>query len=197
VLWGDRLAEVWAVPRRAGAGVVVGAGAVLTARHVVAGALGGGRVLARVVRPGAATADWVPMRVLAEDAGWDVALLGVDEEKAAAGGPGARWLAPGSVSPVVVRLGTAAEPGCEAVGFPQAEVQRAPDGSPVGTVRQSEQMTGTLLPAGQGEAPYEGEPAIGQTAARRNWVARAGAPANGSSTAAAMPMMPTTMSARL
>ncbi|HEV3292625.1 MAG TPA: trypsin-like peptidase domain-containing protein, partial [Streptosporangiaceae bacterium] len=157
MLWDDRLAEVWAAPRRAGAGVVVGAAAVLTARHVVAGALEGGRVLARVVRPGAATAGWVPMRVLAEDAYWDVALLGVDDEKAAAGGAGARWLAPGSPSPVLVRLGTAAEHDCEMAGFPQAEVQRAPDGNPVSTVRQSEQVTGTLLPAGQGQAPVNPE----------------------------------------
>jgi tetratricopeptide (TPR) repeat protein len=157
MLWDDRLAEVWAEPRRAGAGVVVGAAAVLTARHVVAGALDGGRVLARVVRPGAATAGWVPMRVLAEDADWDVALLGVSDEKAAAGGSGARWLAPSSPSPVFVRLGTAAEHDCELAGFPQAEVQRAPDGSPVGTVRQSEQVTGTLLPAGQGQAPVNPE----------------------------------------
>ena len=77
-IWDDRLAEVWAAPGKAGAGVVVGAAAVLTARHVVAGALDGGSILARVVRPGAVTADWVPMMVLAEDADWDVALLGVD-----------------------------------------------------------------------------------------------------------------------
>jgi hypothetical protein len=68
MIWDDRLAEVWAEPGRAGAGVVVGAAGVLTARHVVKGALNGGTVLARVVRPGVATADWVPMRVLAEDA---------------------------------------------------------------------------------------------------------------------------------
>jgi hypothetical protein len=142
MLWDDRLAEVWAAPRRAGAGVVVGAAAVLTARHVVAGALDGGRVL---------------VRVLAEDADWDVALLAVSDEKPAAGGSGARWLAPSSPSPVFVRLGTAAEPGCEMAGFPQAEVQRAPDGSPVSTVRQSEQVTGTVLPAGQGQAPVNPE----------------------------------------
>src|SRR5262245_31629498 len=157
MLWDDRLAEVWAAPRRAGAGVVVGAGAVLTARHVVAGALEGGRVLARVVRPGAAAAGWVPMRVLAEDADWDVALLAVDDGKAAAGGSGARWVAPSSPSPVFVRLGTAAEHDCEMAGFPQAEVQQTPEGSPVGTVRQSEQVTGTLLPAGQGQAPVNPE----------------------------------------
>ncbi len=90
MIWDDRLAEVWAAPGRAGAGVVVGAAAVLTARHVVAGALDGGRVLARVVRPGALTAGWVPMPVLAEDADWDVALLGVGDGKRGGGGSGPR-----------------------------------------------------------------------------------------------------------
>ena len=74
-IWDDRLAEVWAEPGKAGAGVVIGMAAVLTARHVVAGALDRGRILARVVKPGIRT-DWVPMTVLAEDADWDVALLG-------------------------------------------------------------------------------------------------------------------------
>ena len=157
MLWDDRLAEVWAAPGSAGAGVAVGAAAVLTARHVVAGALDGGRVLARVVRPGAATADWVPMRVLAEDADWDVALLSVSYRDMAADESRGRWLAPSSPSPVLVRLGTSAEHGCEVAGFPQAEVQRAPDGSLVSTVRQSEQVTGTLLPAGQGKAPVNPE----------------------------------------
>jgi TPR repeat protein len=157
MLWNDRLAEVWAAPGSAGAGVAVGAAAVLTARHVVAGGLQGGRVLARVVRPGAPTAAWVPMRVLAEDADWDVALLGVDDGDMAAGESRARWLAPSSPSPVFVRLGGSAEHDCEVAGFPQAEAQRAPDSAPVSTVRQSEQVTGTLLPAGQGKAPVNPE----------------------------------------
>ena len=110
-----------------------------------------------MVRPGARTADWVPMTVLAEDADWDVALLGVSDGNAGAGGSGRRWLEPSSPSPVFVRLGTSAEHGCEAVGFPQAEVQQAPDGSPVTTVRQSEHAVGTLAPAGQAKAPVNPE----------------------------------------
>ena len=42
---------------------MIGMAAVLTARHVVAGALDQGRILARVVKPGIRT-DWVPMTVL-------------------------------------------------------------------------------------------------------------------------------------
>ena len=49
MVWDDRLAEVWAEPSKAGAGVLVGAAAVLIVRHVVAGVLDHGRVLARVV----------------------------------------------------------------------------------------------------------------------------------------------------
>jgi tetratricopeptide (TPR) repeat protein len=157
MIWDDRLAEVWAEPGKAGAGVVIGAAAVLTARHVVAGALAGGRTLARVVRPGARTADWVPMTVLAEDADWDVALLGVSGRDADADNSGPRWLGPSSTSPVFVRLGTSAEHDCEAVGFPQAEVQEALDGSAVTTVRQSEHAVGMVTPAGQAKAPVNPE----------------------------------------
>ena len=149
-IWDDRLAEVWAEPGRAGAGVVVGAAAVLTARHVVAASLDGGTILGRVIKPGAATAEWVPMTVLAEDRDWDVVLLGVD--RGSGGGEGdsrPEWLEPLSSSPVFVRTGTSAEQGCETVGFPQFEVQHTPDGDLVATVRQSEHAVGTLLPAGQ------------------------------------------------
>ena len=157
MIWDDRLAEVWADPGKAGAGVVVGVAAVLTARHVVAGALDRRRILARVVRPGARTADWVPMTVLAEDADWDVALLGVSDSDVAGGDSLRRWLGPTSPSPVFVRLGTSAEHDCEAVGFPQAEVRDAPDGSLATTVRQSEHAVGTLAPASQAKAPVNAE----------------------------------------
>ena len=153
MIWGDRLAEVWAAPGNAGAGVVVGAAAVLTARHVVAGALDSGDVRARVVRPGASTADWVPMAVLAEDADWDMALLGVRDGNMGAGDSRPQWMVPSSLSPVFVRLGSSAEHGCQAVGFPQSEVQQTPDGNPASAVRQSEHAVGTLLPAGQAKKP--------------------------------------------
>ena len=54
-------------------------------------------------------------------------------------------------------LGTSAEDGCEAVGFPQSEVQQAADGDLVTTVRQSEQVGGMLPPAGQGKTPVNPE----------------------------------------
>ncbi len=149
-LWDDRLAEVWASPGKAGSGVVIGGGAVLTARHVVAGALHGGKVLARIVRPGSAVPRWSPMGIGWADAAWDVALLVLDHSPGAAE---AAWVRPRSVSPVVVRLGTSAEPACEAVGFPDAEIVPARDGRPAQALRQSEQVVGTLLPAGQGKPP--------------------------------------------
>ena len=155
-IWDERLAEVWAAPGKAGAGVVVGDAAVLTARHVVAGALDGGSILSRVIRPGAETAEWVPMTVLAEDADWDVAVLGVAHRTERGGDDSGRECLTSS-SPVFVRLGTSAERDCEAVGFPQSEVQQTPDGDPVGTVRQSEHVVGILLPAGQAKKPVNPE----------------------------------------
>ena len=151
MIWDDRLAEVWA-GGKAGAGVVIGTAAVFTARHVVANADGRG-VKARVVRPGSLAGGWVTMRVLAEDVDWDVALLGVASSEAARDEPGARWLEPSTSSPVFVRLGTSAEAGCQVVGFPQSEVQSTPDS----TVRQSEQLTGTLMPAGQAKEPVNAQ----------------------------------------
>jgi TPR repeat protein len=153
MIWDDRLAEVWAAGK-AGAGVVIGTAAVLTARHVVLGTRDRGNIEARVVRPGFPTVGWVPMTVLAEDEDWDVALLGVARGDAAHDEPGAHWLEPPSPSPVFVRLGSSAEPGCQAVGFPQSEVQGTPEGR---TVRQSEQLRGTLEPAGQAKQPVNAE----------------------------------------
>src|SRR4029453_18018828 len=92
-LWDDRLAEVWASPSRAGCGVVIGAAGVVTARHVVAAVVDGsaaGEVLARVVRRGTRT-SWVPMRVVAAAAEWDLAVLEVDRSSPAA----AAWARPG------------------------------------------------------------------------------------------------------
>ena len=153
-IWQDRVAEVWAEPGKAGTGVVMGAEAVLTARHVIAGALHGGRVLARVVRPAGQTGDWVPMNVLAEDAGWDVALFGVSHGQGKAQAPaGPRWLVPSSSLPVVAGINLAGETGCETVGFPDSEVQHAEEGGSASSVRQSEQLTCSLLPAGQAKPP--------------------------------------------
>jgi hypothetical protein len=149
-VWDDRLAEVWAAPGKAGAGVVVGADTVLTARHLLAAAPPGSPVLARVVRPGKKAAKWVPMQILGEDHLWDVAVLRTGTES----GPGAPgWLPPASASPKVVRLGTAAELGCEAVGFPQSEARRGAGEGAV--IRQTEQVWGALSPAGQAKLPVD------------------------------------------
>jgi Trypsin-like peptidase domain len=152
-LWDDRLAEVWAPPGRAGSGVVLGAFGVLTARHVVAELADGataGQVLARVIRRGSPPA-WVPMRVVDSAPEWDLALLEVDQtrpEEAAA------WLRPASPSPAMVAVGGASEKSCEAVGFPDEEVQHPEAAAGPGEwVRQSEQLRGTLSPMGQAKPP--------------------------------------------
>jgi len=148
-LWGDRLAEVWAAPGRAGAGLVVGSTGVLTARHLVADALADGRIRARVVRPGFATAAWVPMRDVWDSAEWDIALLTVEDTSVNA----RDWLAPTSPPVVVARLGTSKVSDCDAVGFPEAAVQRDGTADPATSVRQTEQAVGTVLPVGQSKPP--------------------------------------------
>jgi Trypsin-like peptidase domain len=152
-MWSDRLAEVWASPDRAGAGVVVGEDGVLTARHVVAEALenAGMRVLARVVRPGDSVADWAPMTVNWHDARWDLALLTRDKRSRGKGS----WVPPRSSEPVVVTVGLGVERDCEAVGFPDSAVQLTGGGDPARNVRQSEQVVGTVSPAGQGKPPVD------------------------------------------
>jgi TPR repeat protein len=153
-LWEDRLAEVWAVPGKAGCGVAVGGSGVLTAHHVIAGAVkplgevdrpAAARVLARVVRPDSPTPGWVPMRVVADVAEWGLAVLEVDRSRLET----TAWVTPASRSPVVVAVGGAAERDCEAVGFPDAEVQHLQRENLDAVVRQSEQIVGWLLPMGQ------------------------------------------------
>jgi hypothetical protein len=158
-MWDDRLAEVWAPPGRAGSGVVLGAVGVLTARHVVAEVVDGssvGGVLARVVRRGSPP-TWVPMRVVADAPEWDLAVLEVEPTRPEA----AAWLRPVSPSPTVVAVGGSSEEGCDAVGFPDQEVQH-PEGAagPGEWVRQSEQLRGTLLPMGQAKPPAAPRPRL-------------------------------------
>jgi TPR repeat protein len=149
-LWSDRVAEVWAPPGRAGSGVVVGATSVLTAAHVVAGAAAtDAGVLARAVRPGHEVAAWAPMTVAWRSEEWDVALLDID----AAGSAADAWLTPSSSAVAIVRLGEAAERGCEAVGFPQSALQHDGSPAPSDVVRQSEHVVGAVLPAGQAKPP--------------------------------------------
>ena len=87
------------------------------------------------------------MVVLAADETWDVAVLRVGH------GKDAEWAKPSSLPPVFAAVGSSAEPGCEAVGFPDSEVQPGPAGNLAAAVRQTEQAIGTLASAGQGKAP--------------------------------------------
>jgi hypothetical protein len=184
-IWDDRLAEVWAPPGKAGSGVVIGTGGVLTARHVIDAVATGaqpGPVLARIICRGSPPRSWVPMRIVGEDAAWDLAVLEVDQEAPEAAG----WVRPVSGSPVVVKVGGSSEGGCESVGFPDEEVRRPAQPDPAGWVRQSEQLRGTLLPMGQarpqvlltGRLPLEWMPLDAQTATpdvRSGWRGMSGA----------------------
>ncbi|CCK30571.1 hypothetical protein BN159_6192 [Streptomyces davaonensis JCM 4913] len=146
-LWDDRLAEIWAPPGRQGSGVVIGMRGVLTARHVIAD--GRYEVKARVVRRAQQrVGSWVPMQVVWEDEDWDLALLSARDDD-----QGPAWLVPFSASPVLVRLGGRAEPDCEAIGFPDQSAQHPEPGGPGRVVRQTEQVSGMLLPSGQAKAP--------------------------------------------
>ena len=150
-LWDERLVEVWASPAKAGSGVAVGDQGVLTARHVIAGVVDGHKpcqVLARRVRRGTSS-SWVAARVVADDPDWDLAVLEVDH----IGLRDDAWVPPSSPFPAVAALGTAVEHGCEAVGFPDENVQRGEESGPGEEVRQSEQVWGTLLPMGQAKPP--------------------------------------------
>jgi TPR repeat protein len=97
------------------------------------------------------------MRVVADAPDWDLAVLDVEPSRPEA----AAWLRPGSPSPTVVAVGGASEEGCEAVGFPDQEVQR-PEGiaDPGEVVRQSEHLRGTLLPMGQAKPPAAPRPRL-------------------------------------
>ncbi|MET0495149.1 MAG: trypsin-like peptidase domain-containing protein [Actinoplanes sp.] len=151
-LWDDRLAEVWASPDRAGSGVAIGDRSVLTARHVVAQAVHQsppGRVLARIVLRNEAVTSWVPMRIVADDLDWDLAVLTVDLDAPEAG----EWVTPVSSSPVLAAMGTAVEHGCEAVGFPDQEVQYERVRGRAAGIRQSEQASGSVKPMGQAKTP--------------------------------------------
>jgi TPR repeat protein len=140
----DRLAEVWADPGKAGSGLVMGERGVLTARHVIEGAVDGKLPKARVVQAGFETHAWSDARVVWEDRAWDLALLVVDEAQ--------QWSAPETLAAPIVALGSAAERNCEVVGFPDAQVQLESAGES-DPLRQSEQAVGTVLPSGQGKAP--------------------------------------------
>lgn len=149
-LWDDRLVEIWAWPDKAGSGVAFGGGGVLTARHVVADAIGNskrGGILARLVRRGEVTSSWVTMRLVADDREWDLAILEVDSSVMQS------WPGPLSPSPVVAAVGTAVERDCEAVGFPDEDVQDGGSNNPAEAVRQTEQVWGALLPMGQAKPP--------------------------------------------
>jgi tetratricopeptide (TPR) repeat protein len=144
-MWEDRLVEVWAPPGQAGAGLAVSDLGILTARHVVEGALRGG-VEVRIVSRGTDPSEWVAAEVIAENAEWDLAILQVKPDGAEA------WPVPRSPRPTGAMPGTQIQE-CEAVGFPEASVQRADPADPSLDVRQSEQVAGTWLPMGQAKRP--------------------------------------------
>ena len=113
-----------------GSGYRVGDRLVLTARHMIAPALSGGKVL---VRPVGVT-EWLPARVDWQDADADAALIVIEDQG---------WLAPARES--VLRWGelTGSDPvPCAAVGFPWASVR--PD-----RVRDTAHAYGQLAPLGQ------------------------------------------------
>ncbi|WP_405812921.1 MULTISPECIES: trypsin-like peptidase domain-containing protein [unclassified Streptomyces] len=151
-LWDDRLVEVWAWPNKAGSGIAFGPEGVLTSRHVVVEAMAEfehGRILARLVRRGEATPSWVGMRLVDGDRDWDLAVLRVDHQGPHIG----EWVVPLSPSPIVAAVSTAIERDCEAVGFPDENLQYGEIEDPADAVRQTEQVWGTLLPMGQAKSP--------------------------------------------
>ena len=147
--WEDRLVEVWASPHEAGAGLAISDCGVLTARHVVEAAPGGGVVKVRVVSRARPPSEWVPARIVDGDPDWDLAVLMVEPGQESSG----KWPTPTSPAPLGAMLGTRSQQGCEAVGFPDAEVQPDATGDPSRAVRQTEQVSGKLLPMGQVKPP--------------------------------------------
>jgi tetratricopeptide (TPR) repeat protein len=128
-----RVTEVYAAGPHvegSGSGYRLGDRLVLTARHVIAPALSGGKVQ---VRPVGVT-EWLPARVDWQDADADAALIMIEDQG---------WQAPTGES--VLRWGELAgsEPvPCAAVGFPWASVR--PD-----RVRDTAHVYGQLAPLGQ------------------------------------------------
>jgi len=113
-----------------GSGYRVSDRLVLTARHVIAPALPGGKVLARPV----GVTEWLLARVDWQDADADAALIVIKDEG---------WLAPAGES--VLRWGELAGSDpvpCAAVGFPWASVR--PD-----RMRDAAHVYGQLAPLGQ------------------------------------------------
>jgi Tetratricopeptide repeat/Anaphase-promoting complex subunit 5 len=129
-----RVCELYAAGPKSegsGSGYRVGDRLVLTARHVIAPALGrGGQVLVRPV----GVAEWLPARVDWQDADADAALIVIEDEgwRAPAGESVLRWGELASSEPVP----------CAAVGFPWASVR-------LDRVRDTAHVYGQLAPLGQ------------------------------------------------
>jgi hypothetical protein len=146
--WDDRVVEIFGPGGKVGAGLAVGDFGVLTARHVAESA-GDSGILARIIRRSITPLPRVRTHVVAEDEDWDLAVLRVDEESRTA----ASWAVPVSAPPAGAILGSQSSSRCEAVGFPDAAIQRAMEGIPSQYLRQTEQVRGVLLPMGDAREP--------------------------------------------
>ena len=145
-LFSDRLVEIWAEPGRAGTGVAVGGRGIVTARHVVEGALTSrDGILVRIVPTGAVEAAkpvWVRADCVSNEPDWDMAVLEVRDDP--------EWVVPHTLTPVMVALDSRPEPDCHSVGFPAVDAQISSAGKPL---RQTTSVIGRLLPAGQARRP--------------------------------------------
>ena len=78
-LFADRLVQIWAEPGKIGTGVAVGARGILTARHIVEGALNSADgIQVRIVPTGAVETSepvWVHADCVCDNADWDAAVL--------------------------------------------------------------------------------------------------------------------------
>ena len=167
----ERLVEVWAAGGdgrgKAGSGWIVGHSGVLSCRHVLdrylasadasGSGAGGGQAKVQVRVAGASSVSaWVDCTVSWRHPVRDLVLLHIKPQ------PGQSWdFPPGRASRLA---GTGEQPSeCTAAGFPDAEVRSA-------GVRDSEQVTGRLLPGGaardpEGLVPFDVDSSVPDSAA--------------------------------
>ena len=145
-LFADRLVQIWAEPGKIGTGVAVGARGILTARHIVEGALNSADgIQVRIVPTGAVETSepvWVHADCVCDNADWDAAVLQARDDTG--------WVTPQTKTPVLVALDSRPVPDCHCVGFPDRDVQRGATGKPL---RQTTSVVGRLLPSAQARRP--------------------------------------------